>query len=145
MKVFFLSSTAHNQSFGKVLEHLLEKDDRDILAYNKEHITHIASLRGHPQPPTAKPLKGVGDGICELRLLYDVETLLRIYYFVDKEKDAMVLMNVIMKPDGCDKATHYEGSSKKKIDRQIKQSIELAKELKMDYLTSHYDYEEYPL
>jgi len=145
LKVLFLSSAFHDQSFGRVLEDLLENDDTDTLACIYERIKHIVGLRGHPQPPAAKPLREVGEGLCEIRSKHGKEDLLRIYYFVDKETDSLILLNVIIKPDGHKKQGRYDGKSGKKIERTIKESVELALKLKTNYLTSKHDYQIFPL
>ena len=145
MKVLFLSSAAHDQSFGKVLEDLLVQGDEDILAYNHQCILHTVSRKGHPQMPIARALKHIDENLCELRLKYDKTNLFRPYYFVDKENDTLIILNGIIKPDGSKKSSRYEGASRHKIDRLIDESIKQAKILKTNYLTNQHDYQEYPL
>jgi len=145
LKVLFLSSISHDQSFGKVLEDLLANDDIDTLAYIHERIKHTADLGGHPQPPTAKALRKVDDKLCEIRSKYGKEDLLRIYYFVDREANSLILLNTVIKPDGQRKQGRYDGKSGKRIEKDIQESIRLALKLKTNYLTSKYDYQEYSL
>ena len=145
MKVLFLASTFHDQSFGKVLEDLLALGDEETVAHIDERISYIASRNGHPQPPIAKPLRDVDDELCEIRTKYGKEDLLRVYYFVDKETDSLVLLNAIIKPDGYKKQSHYEGRAGRKLERDIEESIQLAMKFKTDYIISKHDYQKYSL
>jgi hypothetical protein len=145
LKVLFLASTFHDQSFGKVLEDILALGDEEIIACIDEHIGYITDRNGHPQPPIAKPLRDVDGELCEIRTKYGKEDLLRIYYFVDKETDSLILLNAIIKPDGRKMQSHYEGKVGRKLERDIEESIQLALKFKTDYLISKNDYQKYSL
>jgi hypothetical protein len=136
-----LKATAHPQSTGKVLDDLYSSDPEE-LPYVYTIIKHIANLGGHPQPPQAKRLSHMGDpNLCELRPNINRERLLRIYYFVSPEEDAMILLNAIIKPDGHNLPARYEGNSGHRLKRDIKESIQLALSLKKEYPLSKNKYE----
>ena len=125
---------------GVALSELLDNNP-DMLTRVLVTIRHVATTKGHPQPPHAKPLRDANPNLCEIRTKYDRENLLRIYYFVDKENDNLILLNYIIKPDGRQNASHYEGKAGKKLKREIATSIEIAIELQTAYHHNHPHYE----
>lgn len=83
--------------------------------------------------------------MCEIRSKYHRNELTRIYYYVDKDKNKMFLLNYIIKPDGSNNPAKYESKEGKRIEREIQESIELAITLKEQYPSSHPDYVSIPL
>ena len=144
MYVYFLSPSPHPSSFGKIVEHLLDQENHDMLTRIIQNIEHIAGLGGHPQPPTAKPLRHVDDALCEIRTPYGREELLRIYYFVDRKTERMVLLNCITKPDGRNFSSKYQGNAGKKLERELQESIALAVTLKVGYSSTNPAYDPFP-
>lgn len=142
MQILLLKETAHPESFALIIQTLLNAKDIDRLSGIMARIKHIAGLGGHPAPPYAKPLQGSGKDLNEIRCIYDEENLLRIYYFVDRENQKMVLMNAIIKPDGEKNASRYDGGRGKKLEKDIQKSIQTAQELKIKYTLSPDDYEQ---
>jgi hypothetical protein len=141
MKVRYLKIEAHSQSTGKVLDDLLNSD-HDKLAHLLTIIKNIADRGGHPQPPLAKPLNGVNDHLRgEIRLKLSAENLLRIYYFVSPEENAMILLNAIIKPDGHNLPARYQGNAGHRLKRELDESIQLAIRLKIDYHLSKNNYD----
>ena len=137
----YLKATAHPQSTGKVLADLLDSDT-DKLTHLITIIKNIADIGGHPQPPNAKPLRGIKEQLSgEIRLKLTADNLLRIYYFVSQEDDAMILLNFIIKPDGRNFPARYESNAGKRIQRAIEESIQLAISLKNDYHLTKNNYE----
>lgn len=144
MYVYFLSPSAHPSSFGKIVEDLLDQESHDMLTRIIQNIEHIASLGGHPQPPTAKPLRHVDNDLCEIRTQYGKDELLRIYYFVDQKTKRLVLLNCITKPDGRKFSSKYQGNAGKKIERDLQESVALAVKLKAEYTPTNPEYEPLP-
>jgi hypothetical protein len=141
MKVMYLTATAHPQSTGKVFADLLNSD-QDKLTHLLTIIRNIADRGGHPQPPNAKPLGDIKEQLRgEIRLKLSTKNLLRIYYFVSLEDDAMILLNTIIKPDGRNLPARYEGNSGQRMKRAIDESIQLAISLKNDYPLTKNNYE----
>lgn len=114
MQVYFLSESAHLQSFGTIMRQLLNAEEEDEITNIILRIKHISDSGGTPSPPTAKPLKNVDGELNEIRCKYKEDQVIRIYYFVDRDKKRMVLLNATIKPDGSKKASSYEGKSAKK-------------------------------
>ena len=139
MYVFLLPSSAHPAAFKNVLEELLNAEDEDTLARIITTIQHVADYGGHPHEPSSRRLKGVD--MCEIRSKYHREELIRIYYYADKDAGKMLLLNCIIKPDGSNSASMYEGKSGKKIEKEIQASIALAVALRVQYPSTHSDYE----
>jgi len=126
MDILLLSSSIHEESFANFLENLFEQqtEEAELITRILEIIEHVARNGGHPQPPYAKPLREVNNELCELRIKYENNLLLRIYYFVEKGTQKLFLLNYILKPD------QYEKTVKKKTDKIIEKSIQLALQLK---------------
>lgn len=137
MNIFYISASVHSESFGALLEELIE-EDVGVISRIFAFIKNIAQHNGHPQPPHAKPIRGVEIDLCEIRITHEKGNLLRIYYVADKRDNTLKILNYIVKPDGIKKASNYEGKKKKKLDKIIQQSIELAVEL---YQTNKQKYE----
>lgn len=144
MQVYFLSPSAHPSSFGTIVEHLLNQENHDMLTRIIQNIEHIAGLGGHPQPPAAKPLRHVDSELCEIRAPYGKEELLRIYYFVDRKTERLVLLNCISKPDGRNLPSKYQGNAGKKLERELQESVALAVRLKAEYSPTNLAYEPFP-
>jgi hypothetical protein len=72
------------------------------------------------------------------------EELLRIYYFVDRKTERMVLLNCITKPDGHNFSSKYQGNAGKKLERELQESIALAVTLKAEYSSTNPAYEPFP-
>ncbi len=144
MQVYFLSPSAHPSSFGKIVEQLLDQEKYDLLTRIIQNIEHIAGVGGHPQPPTAKPLKHVDNELCEIRTAYGRDELLRIYYFVDHKTERLILLNCITKPDGRDFPSKYQGTAGKRLQRELQESIAIAVKIKTEYSPTHPDYEPLP-
>lgn len=142
MQIFLLRESAHPESFANIMQALMDTKDIDRLARVMAILRHLAGQGGHPAPPYAKPLHSVAGGLSEIRCIYDKENLLRIYYFVDRENKRMVLMNAIIKPDGEKRASRYDGGGRKRLEREIQKSIQLALEFKTKYILSQDDYEQ---
>jgi hypothetical protein len=122
MRILILSSSVHTESAGT----LFEKEKEDLLIKIHERIDHLSRQNGHPDGNLAKRISGVGEfHLCEIRI-HHKKDLLRIYYIIDKELKELKILNFIIKPDGSKNASHYEGVSKKKIQKKIKDSIQLA-------------------
>ena len=127
MNVVILSKSNHKECFSALLEKILlePQNNREILTRIIDVIDHISKQGGHPSPPQAKPLREVDGELCEIRIKWNKNNeLLRIYYFVDKEKNTMNLLNAIIKPE------KYEKKIQKKVEKMITGSIQLAIELK---------------
>lgn len=139
MNVFCLQSSAHPKAFVGLLAELMAEGDEDTLAKILTTISHVASVGGHPQEPTARRLSGVD--MCEIRSKYRRGELIRIYYFVDKDRNIMLLLNSIIKPDGSNNPSQYEGKAGKRLEKDLQQSIALALQLKESFPSSspHYD------
>jgi len=139
MDVFCLPSSAHPDAFAVLLEELMAEADEDTLAKILTTIDHVASVGGHPQEPTARRLSGID--MCEIRSKYRRGELIRIYYFVDKDRNRMLLLNSIIKPDGSNNPSSYEGKAGKRLKKDLQQSIALALQLKELFpsLSPHYD------
>ncbi len=131
MNVFFLPVSAHPSAFSNIIKELLEQEDEDTLARILTTIAHAASIGGHPQEPTSRRLKGVD--MCEIRSKCRHGELIRIYYFTDKDSQRMFLLNYIIKPDGSNNPSLYEGNAGKRLERDLQQSIDLALRLKMSF------------
>lgn len=143
MHISFLSSSAHLASFGNLMQGLLDDGEEDLLFRVLENIKHIASNGGHPQPPVAKPLRGHKD-LCEIRTTFGREELLRVYYFVDRTDNKIVLLNAITKPDGDRFPSKYEGNAGKKLHKKLQESIDIAVGLQATYHSSKESYESFP-
>ena len=141
MKVIFLSDTAHPNSTGSIFKQLIENGHKNELASIIAKISHIAGLNGHPAKPYASPIRNAHGKLNEIRCKYIEHNLIRIYYFVDRSKNKMVLLNTTIKPDGSNNAAKYEGNSKKIIDRKIENDIQLAITLKTQYPISLKNYD----
>jgi hypothetical protein len=142
VQIFFLSALASKESSGAILKELLKRKDDTVLIRTLTDISHIANSGGVPRPPRAKLLRGIGDNeLCEIRTKYDRDNLLRIYYFVDKERSNLILLNAIIKPDGGQSSSHYEGGAGRRLRKDINNSVQLAIELKELYSASNNDYE----
>jgi hypothetical protein len=139
MNVFCLQSSAHPEAFAGLLERLIAEENEDTLARILTTIAHVANIGGHPQEPAARRLSGMD--MCEIRSKYRRGELIRIYYFVDKEKDRMLLLNSIVKPDGSSNPSHYEGNAGKRLTKELQKSITIALRLKDLFPPSspHYD------
>lgn len=138
MHVYLLPSSAHPSIFcNEVLENFA--NDEDILARVVSTISHVADHGGHPDGTFAKKLKGVD--MCEVRCKCHYEELLRIYYYVDKVAGKMLLLNYILKPDGSNSSSMYEGKALKKLEKEIQESIQVALDLRNEYPSHHPHYE----
>ncbi len=139
MRVLYCPSAADPGSLAALMEQLSDQGLTPILG----RIRYIAELNGHPQPPYAKPLRNVDGSLCELRSPYG-DDLLRIYYFVDQERQALILLNCIIKPDGRDHPSKYRGTAGKRLEKEINDSIALALLLKQAYPSNQSTYELLP-
>lgn len=128
MNVCCLQASTHPEAFAGLLAELIAEEDEDTLAKILTTIDHVASVGGHPQEPTARRLSSVD--ICEIRSKYRRGELIRIYYFVDKDRSMMFLLNSIVKPDGSNHPSRYEGNTGKRLNQDLQQSIALALQLK---------------
>ena len=135
MQVYYLSSHAHPESFGSFIKKFCDEGTQDELAPHIAKISHIADRGGHPQPPYAKPLREVDGGLNEICSKLNEKEHLRIYYFVKRETKRMILLNITIKP------TLYEGGTRKRVEKEIQESIEEALRIKEQYITSQNDYE----
>jgi len=142
MNVFCLQSSAHPEAFAALLTELMAEEDEDTLAKILTTIDHVASVGGHPQEPTARRLSGVD--MCEIRSKCRRGALIRIYYFVDKDRNMMLLLNSIMKPDGSNNPSQYEGKAGKRLEKDLQQSIALALHLKELFPSSSHQYDPLP-
>ncbi len=136
MDVYCLTAGAHPKSFGSFIRGLQDKGKEQKLAPHMAKILHLAQHGGHPMPPHAKPLRHVDGELNEICSKLNEKELLRIYYFVDREKQKMVLMNISIKPD------LYEGTLKKRVEKELQADIEEALHIKSKYSTSPNDYEQ---
>ena len=135
MQIFYLSCNAHPQSFGSFIKRLKDAGRANDLESHASKIYHIANIGGIPQPPYAKPLREVDGNLNEIRSTISQKEELRIYYFVDQARARMVLLNITIKP------SHYDGTKKKKVEKEIQKDIQEALKIKANYLTSQNDYE----
>ncbi|MCK5015726.1 MAG: hypothetical protein KAS32_01530 [Candidatus Peribacteraceae bacterium] len=142
MQLLYLLPSVHSETFGSIIEQLLDSNKEKAI-YVLEVIARIRENNGHPQMPLAKCLKGVDGQMNEIRVPYGRNELLRVYYFIDYENDAMVLLNGIIKPDGRNKSSSYEKKAGKKLNKAIEKSIQLALQFKAAYHYSHPDYESF--
>ncbi|PCI25110.1 hypothetical protein COB57_02745 [Candidatus Peregrinibacteria bacterium] len=129
LKIKIFQDLNNPRSIGYLLNQLIDKDEKTLISILTT-IRHISEQGGFPIPPHAKPLKEVNNEICEMRIKYDLNNLLRIYYFVNKEEKVMLLLNFIIKPDGRKFPADYEGKKGKKLLKEIGASVEYALELK---------------
>lgn len=143
MQVYLLPTSAHTCAFHGVVEELLSQNDESTLAQIFATIKHVAANGGHPQEPTSRRLRGID--MCEIKSKYHHQELIRIYYFADKEAQKLLLLNYIIKPDGSNRQSSYQGNAGKKLDRKIEESIQLAVVLKTQYPSHHSAYELLPL
>ncbi len=143
MNVFLLPCSAHPAAFKSVLDSLVDNEDEDTLARIITTIKHVADYGGHPHEPASRRLKGVD--MCEIRSKYHHEELIRIYYYTDKNAGKMFLLNCIIKPDGSNNASMYEGKSGKKIEKELQESIIIAVTLKTEYPSNHSSYEPFSI
>jgi hypothetical protein len=134
MRIFYLSHNAHPKSFGGLMRKLQDEGEYDELSKHVVKICHIAHNNGTPLPPYAKPLRDVDAELNEIRSQYKNNELLRIYYFVDKQNEKMILLNITIKP------SLYEKHMAKKVNREIQEDINEAITLKEKYSISHSDY-----
>ncbi len=142
MNVFCLQASAHPKAFARLLAELAQQEDEDTLAKILTTIAHVARVGGHPQEPAARRLSGVD--MCEIRSKYRRGELIRIYYFVDKKSDKMLLLNSIIKPDGSHKPSRYEGNAGKRLEKDLQESIALALQLKELFPSSSPQYDSLP-
>ena len=129
------------ESFGSFLSLVIDEKDMENLAKIFEQIQHTADQGGHPTPPQSRALREVGIDLCEIRIHYKKSELLRIYYFVDREGKAIVLLNILIKPDGTKRASQYEGKARKKVDKEIQKSIQIAIDMYKEYPSKKTNYE----
>ena len=95
----------------------------------------------NPAPPLAKPLSGQGDSkLNEFRISLNIQ-LIRIHYFIDKQKDIIVILNYYIKPNGTKDKNAYIGKAWKKLQKYIQTQISLARDLQEKYLLNQDDYE----
>ena len=95
----------------------------------------------NPTPPLAKPLSGQDDSnLNEFRISLNTE-LIRIHYFVDRERDSIVLLNYYIKPNGAKNKNAYIGKQWKKLQKYIQAHISIARDLQEKYLLNQDDYE----
>jgi len=118
-------------------------DDEDLLNMILQRIRHIADYGGNPTPPIAKPLRG-DIGLCEIRTSLSRDELLRICYFVDRERKRMVLLNWFSKPDGGQHSNKYEGNAGRKTHKEVQEAIDIAVSLKAEYAEKLSHYELFP-
>ncbi len=104
-----------------------------------EILEHILSLNWNPTPPNAKPLKWEED-LCELRIKF-WNLLYRIHYFVDFERDFMIILNWYTKPDWRSSSNNYNKSKKKKLEQYIQKQKKEAMYLKEQYFFNKWNYE----
>jgi len=138
MEILFLSESAHPESFGSVISKIIADNEANVLVTIMTRLSNIAQNGGHPKPPYAKTLTHTNGAMNEICCKRNNNELLRIYYFVDREKQKMVLLNTTIKPDGRKFASHYDG---KKIEKEIREDIQEALSLKEKYYLSQNDYE----
>lgn len=132
MQVYYLHSEEPS-CFGRVFGSLVIEDDRKILIQLEDTLDWLILMKGDPGMPYVLRLRDVNGELCEIRRKFRRDQLIRIYYFVDRAQNRIVLLNTIIKPDGATQAGRYSGKSKKCIDRDIIKSIELAQKLKRNY------------
>lgn len=139
MRIMYCTRVDTGYALSEIFEDLLEKDT-GLLTRILEVIRHVASNKGHPQMPYSLYLRGKQD-LCEIRTQFCKGELLRIYYFVDKASDTLVLLNALIKPDGRKYSSSYEKNAGKKLKKEIEVSIHHAQQLKDIYPmhTQHYD------
>ncbi len=139
MQVFYLNSEEPS-CLGRVFDSLQIRLEYRLVSDMKKIIFHIAGTGGVPNLPYARRLKNVKGAFYEIRIKYLRGQLIRIYYFVDKINNQMILLNTVIKPDGASNAGKYSGRSKLKIEKDIKISIELAFEIKKNYYFNSKNY-----
>jgi hypothetical protein len=142
MKIVYYFNKEKNISPVKdfLFKYDIKKDDSEktvnhkikVLAFIDQAIKFITENNGKPIPPIAKTIKGCK--FHELRVR-DGGNLIRIFYFV-YIREKIVLLNALEKPE------NYEKGQKKKIDKRIKEAIEITGKYYKNYLTNQ-TYEEY--
>lgn len=96
----------------------------------------VLNYKGNPVPPLAKPLSWLWEDLFEFRIsLWD--TLLRINYFIDKDKDYLIILNAYEKANWKSKKNFYNKQNKKKFDKFLKSTLEKALDMKKEYFLNY--------
>ena len=127
VKKFLFKYSISKKDSEKAANHKIK-----VLAFVDQSIRFIAENKGKPIPPIAKTIKGYK--FHEIRVK-DGSSLIRIFYFV-YIRSKLVLLNGLEKPE------NYDKGKKKKINKRIKDSLDLADKYYKDYINKQID-EEY--
>jgi len=93
MRIIINDDLENKNRFLYVLENYTEEQKMKIIN-SIEYI--VLNYKGNPVPPLAKPLSWLWEDLFEFRIsLWD--TLLRINYFIDKDKDYLIILNAYEK------------------------------------------------
>lgn len=133
MRIIINDDLENKNRFLYVLENYTEEQKMKIIN-SIEYI--VLNYKGNPVPPLAKPLSWLWEDLFEFRIsLWD--TLLRINYFIDKDKDYLIILNAYEKANWKSKKNFYNKQNKKKFDKFLKSTLEKALDMKKEYFLNY--------
>jgi len=130
--VYYFDKKLNHCPVKEYLNHFNENNSKDkkILADINARIKFVLQKEGIPTPPICKSLKNYH--YFEIRSRKNKNTLIRIFYFRNREK--IVLLSCLEKPDNYDSA---------KEDRKILKQLDKTQFYQNNFINDNTLYEEY--
>ncbi|PZM82209.1 hypothetical protein DLH72_04315 [Candidatus Gracilibacteria bacterium] len=133
MRILINNDLENKNRFLYFLENYTEEQKMKIIS-SIEYVFY--NHKGNPVPPFAKPLSGLGEDLFEFRISLG-NILLRINYFIDKDRDYLVILNAYQKANGKTEKNFYNKQNKKKFDKLLNSILKNALDMKKEYFLNH--------